>query len=190
MKYITVICSILFLSGCAFSPQKANLNPTPSVGSSEVGAGVTVAVKVTDERATKSLGRRGTAYGAAAEITSAQDVAVVVQGSIVDALRKKGFASSDYNASSPTRLVIEIRFLDYSTSQGFWTGGVQVQAALKATAHNAGKTFDKMYRSEKEERVVVVPTAATNEAWINERLTDVLNQLVNDTELLNFLANK
>lgn len=188
MKSVLLAAACLFLSACAFSPQKANIAPTMAVTPSDVGSGVTVAVNVVDERPSKTLGRRGTAYGAAAEITAAQDLAVVVQQHVVDALEQKGFTTADYDRDAPTRLSVEIRLLEYSTSQGFWTGGVQVQGTLKAVAMNDGEHFDKMYRSDEEKRVMVVPTADENEAWINTALSDVLNQMLNDDELVEFLA--
>ena len=45
-----------------------------------------------------------------------------------------------------------------------------------------------MYRSEKEERIVIVPTAETNKQWINEALTEVLSKLFEDSELFKFLT--
>lgn len=178
----------LLLSGCAFTPQKANISPTVSVMNSSEGSGIDVSVRVTDERPSKSLGRRGTAYGAAAEITAAQDIAVIAQNEIIAGLKKKGFAARDGDSGSKAKLVVEVRLLEYSTSQGFWTGGVHIKGALKAAATKDSKSYEKMYRSEKEERVVVVPTAETNEKWINDALSDVLTQLLDDKGLLMFLS--
>lgn len=184
---LTVIATLL-LSGCAFTPQKANIAPTVSVMNSSEGQGIAVSVRVSDERPSKSLGRRGTAYGAAAEITAAQDVAAIAQKEILTGLRKKGFVATDSESSAPAQLIVEVRLLEYSTSQGFWTGGVHIKGALKAVALKDGKTYEKMYRSEKEERVVVVPTAETNEMWINSAFSDVLTQLLDDNGLIMFLS--
>ena len=177
------------MSGCAFTPQQATLAPAVNIVTSAEGKGVPVALRVVDERSSKSLGRRGTAYGAAAEITSAQDVAVIVQQQMIDGLKKKGFEPLDYDEGKSPRMTVEIRMLEYSTAQGFWTGGVQIQGAMKAIASKNGKMYEHMYRSEKKERVVVVPTAKTNEQWINSALSDVLNQLFEDSGLFTFLAN-
>jgi len=157
--------------------------------SSDVGKNATIGVKVVDERPSKSLGRRGTAYGAAAEITETQDLAVVVQQQGIDGLQKKGFNPVDYNEEKVPRLTVEIRLLEYSTSQGFWTGGVHIKGALKAVAVRAGNNYERMYHTEKEERVVIVPTANTNEQWINTPLNDVLRQLFEDEGLFRFLAS-
>ncbi len=187
---IILIAALLASAGCAFTPQQANIAPTVTVMSSSEGKGVAVAVRVTDERPSKSLGRRGTAVGAAAEITAAQDVAAVVQKEIIDGLKKKGFVAVEDSGASSTKLSVEVRLLEYSTSQGFWTGGVNIKGALKAVASKNGKTYEKMYRTDKEERVVVVPTAETNEKWINGALSEVLRQLLDDNGLTMFLTQK
>lgn len=184
---LIAIATVLF-TGCAFNPQKANITPNVSILGSSEGNGVEIVVRVTDERPSKSLGRRGTAYGAAAEITAAQDLAAVAQKEIIAGLRKKGFAAMDGEAGTKAKLAVEVRLLEYTTSQGFWTGGVHIKGALKAIASKNGKNYENMYRSEKEERVMVVPTAETNEKWINDALTDVLTQLLNDKGLAMFLS--
>lgn len=182
--------ALLTLTGCAFNPQTANITPVVTVMNSSDGKGVTVAVRVSDERPSKSLGRRGTAYGAAAEITAAQDIATVVQKEIIDGLNKKGFTALKENEESNAKLSVEVRLLEYSTSQGFWTGGVNIKGALKVIATKNGKTYEKMYRTDKEERVMVVPTADTNEKWINGALSEVLTQLLEDNGLTMFLSKE
>lgn len=180
--------ALLASAGCAFNPQTANIKPAVNVLSSNDGKGVTVAIRVVDERPSKSLGRRGTAYGAAAEITAAQDIAAVIQSEITAGLKQKGFNPVDESATADARLAIEVRLLEYSTSTGFWTGGVNIKSTLKGVATKGGKTYEKMYRTDKEERVMVVPTAETNEKWINGALSEVLTQLLDDNGLVMFLA--
>jgi len=51
-----------------------------------------------------------------------------------------------------------------------------------------GRWYDKIYRSDKQERVAVVPTAEVNERWINSTLSDVMNQLFQDNGLFMFIA--
>jgi len=189
---IGLIAALLASAGCkAYILQQANIAPTVTVVSSSEGTGVPVAVRVTDERPSTGLGRRGTGvFGDAAEITAAQDLAAVVQKEIIDGLKKKGFVAVDDSDASRTKLSVEIRLLEYSTSTRFFTGGVHIKGALKAVASKNGKTYEKMYRTEKEERVVIVPTADTNEKWINEALGDVLKQLMDDGGLTIFLTQE
>ena len=189
MHRLTGILAVLVVaSGCAFNPQQASLAPVLNVAESKEGAGIAVSLRVLDERPSKSLGRRGTVYGAAAEITSAEEVGAVVQRYITDGLKRKGFEVVEWNDTRSPRLTVELRLLEYSTSTGFWTGGVQIQGTLKAIAGKDGKTYEQMYRSDKQERVAVVPTAEVNERWINDALTDVLNQLFQDSALFLFIT--
>jgi uncharacterized lipoprotein len=188
--HVLRLCLVLALSAlvqaCAFNSQTVKLAPQPVVAATALGQGVELSVEVVDERPSQSLGRRGGGFGPAAEITTDQDVAAVVHAAVVDGVRRHGFAIAA-GASAPAHLKVELRLLEYSTSQGFWTGGVQVQAALKATALRNGKSFEQLYRSDNENRVMIVPTAGTNEEWINAGLSDVLGKLLSDTALLEAL---
>ena len=168
--------------------QEANLAPNLSVMGSSEGKGIVVSVRVVDERPTKSLGFRSGGYGKGAEIKSTQDVAIVIQEAIISGLRSKGFDTSDWNMESDPRLNVEVRFLEYTTSTGLWTGGVHVNAAIKIEATNGGEVYEKIYRSENEKRVVIVPGATSNEKQINLVLSDVLNRIFDDQALMNHLA--
>jgi len=188
MKAIVLGMFCALSAGCAFNPQQAKIAPSLQVATTTEGKGVTVALRVVDERESKSLGNRGAAFGKAAKITSAEDIASVVQDNVRQGLINKGFTVVAYDAAAPVSLTIEVRALSYETSTGFWTGGVEVKSALKAIGVRDTKTYEKMYRSDDEKRVVVVPTAGKNEEWINTALTDVLRQVFDDLGLIRHLA--
>lgn len=176
------------VSGCAFNAQTVNLHPTIATPHSAEGQGVSVAVHVVDERASQSLGHRGGAGGAAAEITTDSDVKAIVLEQVIRALQDQGFTVLGPTAQGNANLTVEVRLLQYSTSVGFWTGGIQIEATLEARAEKAGKSFEQMYRVKNEQRVVVVPTADKNAEWINASLGDVITKLVTDQKLLAFLS--
>lgn len=176
------------MSGCAFNSQKANIAPTLQVAHSNEGHGEVVGLRVMDERPSQSLGRRGTAaVSRGAEITTNQNIAAVIQDKVSEGLQQKGFVVRPY-AEGETKLSLELRELEYHTSTGFWTGGVHVNGAIKAVGTKIGDTYERMYRSEKERRVVVVPTAGKNEDDINNGLSDLLRSLFEDVGLFKFLA--
>jgi len=181
---------LLLPVACAWSQQQVALAPVVNVAPSAEGNHIEVAVRVVDERNTLSLGRRGNEDIQGAEITASQDVALVVRQQVVDGLRKKTFTPVEYNETADPRLTVEIRLLEYSTSKGFWSGGVHIRSALKVSAYRSGKTYERMYRNEKEERVMIVPTADTNEQWINEVLSNTLQDLFRDRDLFSFLASR
>lgn len=191
MNRIYILASIaiaaLTLQGCAFNPQQANLAPSLNIAASTEGKNIPIGIRVIDDRPSKSLGRRSNGMIQAAEITAAQDLAVVVKQQLMDGLRKKGFDPVEFNEKNKTNLTFEIRLLEYSTSQGFFTGGVEVKGAIKAHATHASDNYDHMYRSDEEERVIIVPTAESNEKLINTSLSELLNKILEDTSLIKFL---
>ena len=60
---------------------------------------------------------------------------------------------------------------------------------MKAHATVPNKDYDKLYRIENEERVVVVPTADHNNQVLNEAPSDVLAQMFEDQALVSTLAS-
>lgn len=184
------VAVVVLASGCAFNPQVAQIDPTLEVASGDIGKGTTVAFRVVDERDSKSIGNRGAAFGKGAKITTTQDVAALVHQKIAEGLGKKGFAITDFREDASPRLTVELRSLEYDTSIGFWTGGVQIVAALKGVAMTDGKAYERMYRYDNEKRVVVVPTAGKNDEMLNAALTDVMTQFFDDIGMLRHLAGK
>jgi len=187
-KHILLVLPIL-LSGCVFSPQTVKLAPTISVAETALGSGLTVAVTVVDERPDQVIGKRGVG-GAGADIKSAEKVDVVVQNSIVAGLKRKGFNVVGTGEAAGANLAVEVRFLQYSLSTGFWSGGVNVKVALKAVASRNGKSYDHLYRIDHEQRVQLAPSAETNEKWINDALSQAIQQLLDDGALIGTLSQK
>ncbi len=189
MKNITILfCFIILISGCAFTPQQIELAPQLTVRNDNMGNGTSIYLTVLDERATQGLGRRGSGYGPAAEITTATSLTDVVRKKVSEGLIARGFVVTD-DESVSNKLQVEIRTLEYTTSTGFWTGGVHIRGALKGEAETEGDSYEEMYRYEKEERVVVTPTAERNSKWINTALSETLNTMFQDEQLFKFLAN-
>jgi uncharacterized lipoprotein YajG len=185
-KLFVVLSVLVVFCGCQSTPQEVNFSPTPDVVSSDAGKNATVAVRVIDDRLSKSLGSSdGT------EITGAQDLVAVVKQQVIDGLRKKGFnpVSIYYEEGKSPRLTVEIYQLEYSTLRGGGVAKFYIKGAVKALAVRADNAFERMYRTVNgEERIWTSPSAKDREQWINEALSDVLRQLLEDPELLRFLA--
>ena len=180
---------LIVTSGCAYTPMTVNLTPDTMVTTSDIGNGKTVYLTVADERESDTVGNRGAAMMKGAKITLEQDLSAVVQSALIEMLQKKGFdVRHDGTYGMHPSLKVDIRGLEYSTSTGFWTGGVQVTAALKATVEAETERYENFYRFDNEDRVVVVPGADSNNERINAALNDVLHQLIRDRKLLEMLA--
>ena len=174
-------------SGCAFTPQQADITPDLQLVQTNEGNGTRVHLRVQDERPNQIIGRRGTGAMKGAEITSTQDLAVVFHDAIKEGLEKKGFAVvlDEHQAHD---LKIEIRSFEYDVSMGFWTGGVHTNAAIKAIAERGDDDYENIYRYEGEKRVMVVPGKDKNQQLINQMANGVLTEFFNEKALITFLG--
>ncbi len=179
---------LLSFSGC-YGPQRVTLRPVVTMAETNIGGGSEVAVKVVDARGDKSLGHRGSELMRGAEITTDQDVPSLIYDAVARGLRKKGFALVAYAENSPRTLKVEIGLIKYQMSSGDWTVGVHTRTALKAEATNKGETYKNFYRVENDQRAGLPPSAKTNDRLINQAVSQVLQKLFDDQELITFLAN-
>jgi uncharacterized lipoprotein YajG len=179
-----VLFGALLFSGCAFNPQTVTFNRNLSLAPASIGEGKSVSVTVKDERADTALGRRGTAYGAAASINSADKMDEVIRDKFIAGLKQLGFS---VDAGADRKVLVELRLLSYATSTGFWTGGIDTKGNVKVVVSIGSDKFEKNYRAEAEERVMVVPTAERNAELLNIILDKTLQKVFEDEEFRNFL---
>ncbi|WP_416306908.1 YajG family lipoprotein [Neptunicella sp. SCSIO 80796] len=182
-----LVISLLIIGGCTTQPQQVVLNPVVELIPSKIGQQTSVQVKVIDQRPQQALGVRGDTHSAL--ITTNQALAAVFDNEIKKGLVSKGFVISD-KASGTSTLLVTINELNYKTLKGSLTDEVQIKGAIKVQAKKHRSELNKVYEYEREDEVLVEPGVATNEKWINEALSETLKRLLNDKELLRFLAAK
>jgi uncharacterized lipoprotein YajG len=189
MRFVFAVAAFVLCSACAFQKQMTVIKPEVQVVQSAVGKGHVVYVAVSDERESADIGNRGSAaFSKMATISNNQNLADVFRQAIFDGLQAEGFAPSSSDQSANRQLKVEIRALDYSTSTGFWTGGVDTKAAIKVVVTTSQGNYEHLYRAANEERVVVVPTADHNSELINKVVNDVLTQVFQDQAMIGYLA--
>lgn len=180
-----VAASAALLSGCAVTSMEAKIAPQINFAQSDIGKGTRVAVNVLDERPTKDVGKRA-AMGAKIKMT--EDLSAIIQTAVFEGLRRKGFEPVA-GADAPSNLKIEIRSLAYDMDTGWFTGGVNVDASMKAVAKGSGEPYERFYRSGDNDRVVFIPGAKENNKKLNAMVDNVLQQMFDDQKLLEVLAS-
>ena len=121
--------------------------------------------------------------------SSAADVGMVFQQEISNGLEMIGFQVIPYSDNHPLRMVIELRELKYSTSLGFWTVGVHMNAAMEVQAFSGDAKYEEFYRTAEEETVIFMNSADENDELINKAASNLLQQFFDDLELRSFLMH-
>ncbi len=183
-----VLPLILAIGGCAAFNEDIMLRPVSRVEASTIGQGQRVAVSVVDERPSRLIGIRG--HMRTAEIRAVQDVPRVVGDAIRQGLQNQGFEPVPESDAEPVGLEVQIQTFNYDATAGggFFTGGIYTNAVFKVVARNGDDDFDQVYRSEITDEAFITPTEAEDSAQINQTLSDVIDRVLSDQELLGFLA--
>ena len=181
------LVAVLFGAGCAWVPQTARIQVSPKVAPSTEGRGVKFAVEVLDRRLTTKLGHRGVDSENAA-ITSEQNIAVLVRDALVAGYVKKGFNVVIHEGDPGRVLTVELSKLEYTTDMVYWKGIVMTDAVLNATTFKSGVRFQQIYTGRRKETTIEAPRAKTNERLLNEAITEATKNLLEDPNLLRFLA--
>ncbi len=145
------------------------------------------AVEVLDRRLTTKLGHRGVDSENAA-ITSEQNIAVLVRDALLAGYAMKGFNPVVHEGDPGRVLTVELSKLEYTTDMDFWKGIVMTEAVLNATTFKSGVRFQQIYLGRKKETTIEAPRAKTNERLLNEAITEATKSLLEDPNLLRFLA--
>jgi uncharacterized lipoprotein YajG len=190
-RTVVLAFSFVLVSGCACTAQQVNLRPTVAVNRMALGLGQgrPVHVEVADERPANALGTKVPVGGG--EITPVQVPAEVVSDALVDGLDQLGFQPLRDRSNDPPTLRVELRAIDYKVAQGFVAGSLSVDVAMKAICVvESQHKYEKLYRGHHEESIQVVQSQSQNESYINDALSEAINQVLRDRDLLQCLATR
>jgi uncharacterized lipoprotein YajG len=194
LKTVVVFFCCLGITACADKPQSVKLVPDIPVIESNQGKGKMITVRVVDKRPNNVIGyRTSSTVSNGGEITLSQSLEKLVLYESIKGLMKKGFNPLIAKPDEPPVLTIDIQEFRYYTSTSQWTGAVHTRATLRASVNlkNASLTkrfYENVYSVNNEKRNVIVTTAAQNEKLINEMLNDVMQKLLDDNQLLEFMG--
>jgi hypothetical protein len=146
-----------------------------------------VYVEVEDERPRNAFGTKIPQGGG--EITPVQDPKVAVAEALVLGMTRLGFNPVLAQSGGSAKLRAELRAIDYKVNMGFWAGSLTVDVALKSICIVDGqRKYEKLQRGHHEESIQVVQSTSNNESYINDALSQAINQVLSDAALLQCLA--
>jgi uncharacterized lipoprotein YajG len=189
MRFIILAASVAVLGGCAFAKQEPiEVKPELIPAQNHIGAGKPILIEVADERPSKNLGTRGV-KGVGSELTVTENFPATVRNSVSQGLKDRGFAPATSLPTDGRTLKVEIRDLHYQVDMGFWAGTLNAECALKAICQvGQSRPLEKMFRGDHKESVQVVQGADANIKYVNDAVSQAINDLLGDAELSQCLA--
>ncbi len=188
LQWTAILAVSALSSACAFTPQAVVISPKVDVQVSQMGAGHAVNLNVVDERPRPTLGTRGV-RGVGADLTVEGDLSAIVQKALAEGLANLNFKPVLNSNPEGRELRAEIRNLDYTLIQGFWSGTFRVDTGLKAVCVRGGqRPYEQLHRGEVVESVQVVQEAEANNSYISQAVSAAVNSLLRDQKLLTCLS--
>lgn len=178
-----LVWTLLCAGACALSPQTVRIHPeleAPALGPAKPA---TIALQVSDARGAALVGRRGGVYRTAT-ITTDPGMADAVRSELARILSARGFRVVGAGETEAIRLTVEIVELGYSVTQQKVTRLIETTATVRARSVSGETVRTGEYADRRTKEVVKAPSAADNEALINEVLSSALQRLVSDPDLL------
>ncbi len=181
---------LLAIGGCALSPQTINLHPTVQAPARAIGQGQPISLTVTDARQQQAFGPRGGIYPSTSLITPGESVATSIRRSLVPVLHDYGFTVAQPGAQSPLKMQVVVEEIRYTPLLNSVPNQVQTSAALRVVCSNAGKEYQSRYSAKSTQDVLAAPSAEHNEQILNALLSKVLERMMTDPALLDFMQGR
>lgn len=170
---------LVLVAACAPSRHLVNLQPQLPVTDSANANNIAVAVSIEDSRSNAIIGKRGDA-----EVSGAPPVTEVLQTVVSEALKKRGFVIASTGAENAKHLHVTVRALTFDASTGQWRG----RAELSTRANFGNSDYKSAYSVEKEGKTVVTIGIKDMENTINQMLSETLDKMFHDSNLVKFLS--
>lgn len=182
MKKLIVLFVISALTACASMSQDAVIAVYPKVQQSNVGHGLPLSIVVEDKRPTGVIG----VYGDGGQISTSQDMAMVLGIAFVDSFSKMGFDLTDANDPGAIHMKVYLEELSFTTEGGTISTDVETKSRIKIEALERG--FNRTYSNSEQRTIPFSSNPDTNNSQLSNTLNTTVQRIVTDMELITALA--
>lgn len=187
LKYSFVLIALL-VGACALSPQTIQIKPGVELQErGNIGQGRALSVQVRDNRDSPVVGTRGGVYASTSEIRTAADIGTPIRHELADRLRVLGFRIVDAGQQADADLTIMVDAISYEATGEPVVRSVETAATVRVRAGIGNREYSGRYRASRTTKVLKAPGVEDNEEMINAAVSRVLERLLADRELLDFL---
>ncbi|MGH8120875.1 MAG: YajG family lipoprotein [Gammaproteobacteria bacterium] len=189
MKNIYVFLFVLFITGCALSPQVVVVNPELKMDANvTVAKPTTISVEVVDTRSSPIIGQRGGVYAETSNISTDDNMTATLEKKVSTAFSEMGYKVAKKGEAADAGLTVRIIDVHYVTkTEKKVLKNIETKLGLQAVCKKNGKEFTGDYSATRKKDLIKVPSMQENEQLVNEVFAVVLNSMLKDKELITFI---
>ncbi len=189
-RYVVFVALMYQLSGCALSPQTVDLDPRIDPANiSQRASDRTIALQVNDNRGTSVVGTRGGVYSSTSEISTSEDIKTPIRNVLAESLQAMGYRVVGPGDQADAELTVVVDSIDYTTTGENVVKSVETAATLRAIGKVGNREYTGRYRGKRTTEVFTAPDVAKNEDMINKAVSHVLERILADSELHQFMGS-
>jgi len=180
--------TISLLAGCALSPQTVSINPQIDLAEiNQQGDKQNLSLQIADDRGTRIVGTRGGVYPETSEISTGEDIKTPIRNVLTKALRDMGYNVVGESEQSSATFKVIVDSLSYKTESENVMKAIETAASIRVVAIKGNREYTGRYRGKRTTEVLKAPNEERNAEMINAALSHVLQRLLDDSELHQFL---
>ena len=183
-----VVALVTSMQGCSLKPQNLRIDPEVKVKEAQIGDGKIVGLRVSDSRPDKKLGEVGDPDRKMVEVRVEEDPGPVIYDRVQLALIKLGFSVQPYSETMDRTLDIQIRNLGLKSVKKPLTFDTELRAEVAAHAVNSNEYYDRQFNVRTRRDGAAPPFEKDSTRLVNTALSQALEDLLADEELLAMLA--
>jgi uncharacterized lipoprotein len=190
LRRSSVLVLFALLAACALSPQTVNIRPDLDMSQANaIGQGTRITLQVIDNRSSLVIGSRGGVYADTSTISTRSDISTPIRGELVPGLRALGYEVVDAGQAAKADLRVLVDAIEYKAVGGRVLTDIETAATVRAVAKVGNREFTGRYRGTQTKEVLRKPTPEDNDELINAAVSRVLERMLTDRELLEFMRD-
>lgn len=182
MKKVIFVLIVFLLAGCGPKyPEFANLNLQVTPQSSQMFASkASVAITSSDKRNDPEVIVYQVTEGASVRIANLNPPHILVSERLAIGLREQGIM---VQSSSPTSLLLEIEELQATVTKPAYLFVTEAQSRIALTIKNQKTGMTKSFSRQSTRKSVTRPETEDLEKLLNEQLSAIVNQTLEDPDI-------
>ena len=174
--------------GCTLKTQILRIDPEVKAVEAPIGGGKSVGLRVSDARPDKKLGEVGDPNQKMVDVRMDEDPSPVIYERVKRAMIGLGFSVEPYSDTTDRTLHIEIVSLELKSVKTPLTFETELRAEVSAHAVNSTAFYVRQFTVKTRKTGAAPPYEKDSTLLVNTAVTQALEDLLADEELLAMLA--